>query len=483
MSDRHDPRESGPAPGPSNVHEFTVSELSDRLKRVVEGEFGHVRVRAEISGLKRAASGHVYLSLKDDRAVIDGVIWRGSVSRLGCKPEDGLEVVCTGRLTTYPARSRYQIVIEQMEPAGVGALMALLEERRRKLAAEGLFDEARKRPLPYLPAVIGVVTSPSGAVIRDILHRLRDRFPRHVLVWPVLVQGEGAAAQVAAAIRGFNALTPGGKVPRPDLLIVARGGGSLEDLWAFNEEDVVRAAAESEIPLISAVGHETDTTLIDFASDRRAPTPTAAAEIAVPVRTELAAGVMDLERRGFTAARRLLNERQTRLTGLARALRDPRSVIEGHIQRLDDLAEGLRRSLTIGVERRRAGLNGVSAKLRPGQLRELHRDGKRRADDAHQRLKRDWDLRLRQHNDRLDGLNRLLQTLSYKNTLDRGFAVVRGAGGSPITDAAQTEPGLGIDIEFRDGHAAATVDGGGAAKPAKPKRQSGKAPKSQGSLF
>jgi len=270
-----------------NLPEYSVSELSQALKRTVEDTYPYVRVRGEISGFKRAASGHLYLALKDESAVLDGVCWRGVAGRLGIRPEDGMEVVCTGKLTTYPGRSKYQIVIEAMELAGEGALLKLLEDRRKKLAAEGLFDEARKKPLPFLPDVIGVVTSPTGAVIRDILHRLNDRFPRHVLLWPVLVQGEGAAAQIAAAIEGFNRIAPGGRVPRPDVLIVARGGGSLEDLWAFNEEIVVRAAAGSVIPLISAVGHETDTTLIDYASDRRAPTPTAASEMALPVRADL----------------------------------------------------------------------------------------------------------------------------------------------------------------------------------------------------
>lgn len=253
------------SPNPTgNVAEFTVTELSQALKRTVEENFSWVRVRGEVSGFKRAASGHLYMTLKDENAVLDAVCWKGVAARLGIAPEDGLEIIATGKLTTYPGRSKYQIVIDSMELAGEGALLKLLEDRRKKLAAEGLFDESRKRPLPFLPEVIGVVTSPTGAVIRDILHRLRDRFPRHVLVWPVLVQGKGAAEQVAAAIKGFNAIRSGGAVPRPDLLIVARGGGSLEDLWAFNEEIVVRAAAASEIPLISAVGHETDTTLIDF---------------------------------------------------------------------------------------------------------------------------------------------------------------------------------------------------------------------------
>ena len=271
----------------TNLPELTVSELAFALKRTIEDSFGLVRVRGELSGYKRASSGHVYFALKDEQATLDAVLWRGSASKLSFVPEDGLEVVCTGRLTTYPGRSRYQLVVDRMEPAGLGALMAMLEERRRRLTAEGLFDPARKRPLPFLPEVIGVVTSPTGAVIRDILHRLADRFPRRVILWPVPVQGEGAAEQVAAAINGFSALPPDGPVPRPDVVIVARGGGSVEDLWAFNEEAVVRAAAASSIPLISAVGHETDITLIDHAADTRAPTPTAAAELAVPVRRDL----------------------------------------------------------------------------------------------------------------------------------------------------------------------------------------------------
>src|SRR5438128_6982175 len=279
-----------PAANPgSNLPEYTVSELSLALKRSIEDGFSHVRVRGEISGYKRHGSGHCYFALKDADAVLDAVCWRQTAIRIPLKPEDGMEVVCTGRLTTYPGRSKYQLVIDTIELAGIGALLRILDERRQRLAAEGLFAAERKKKLPFLPQVIGIVTSPSGAVIRDILHRLSDRFPRHVLVWPVAVQGEGAAAQVAAAIDGFNRLVPGGRVPRPDLIIVARGGGSLEDLMAFNEEIVVRAAAASAIPLISAVGHETDTTLIDHASDRRAPTPTAAAEIAVPVRLALVA--------------------------------------------------------------------------------------------------------------------------------------------------------------------------------------------------
>src|SRR5579864_8359132 len=303
-----------------NLPEYTVSEISLAVKRSLEQGFAYVRVRGEISGFKRHSSGHCYLSLKDSDAALDAVIWRQTAQRLVVKPEDGIEVVCTGRITTYPGRSKYQLVIERMELAGVGALLKMLEDRRKRLAAEGLFDPSRKRPLPYLPEVIGVVTSPTGAVIRDILHRLADRFPRRVLLWPVAVQGEGAAEQVAAAIAGFNRLPDTGPVPRPDLLIVARGGGSLEDLMPFNEEIVVRAAAASAIPLISAVGHETDTTPIDFAADRRAPTPTAAAEMAVPVRNEIVALTLDLQRRTFRCFSKGIDARRTELRAAARAL-------------------------------------------------------------------------------------------------------------------------------------------------------------------
>ncbi len=488
----------GPTHGPtdgtagSNLPEFTVSELSERLKRTIEDQFGHVRVRAEISGLKRAASGHVYLTLKDERAVLDGVVWRGSVARLGCRPEDGLEVVCTGRLTTYPARSRYQLVIERMEPAGIGALMALLEERRRKLTAEGLFEDARKRPIPFLPEVIGVVTSPTGAVIRDILHRLADRFPRRVLLWPVLVQGDAAAGQIAAAIAGFNALAAGGAIPRPDVLVVARGGGSLEDLWAFNEEVVVRAAAASEIPLISAVGHETDTTLIDFAADLRALTPTAAAEIAVPVRAELVAQVMDLTRRLFAAEQRLMGERANLVRGLARGLRDPKSVIEGHMRRLDDLAEGLGRSLALGLERRRGSLREIAAALRPAMLRRRQADLARAVEAAHDGLRRDWARRKRELPDRLAALGRVLESLYNRNVLERGFAVLRTPAGKPLVAAAEATAGLSVDIEFHDGHAGATITDGGRAtarlaaarlKPRAGKPKSKSTDDTQGKLF
>jgi exodeoxyribonuclease VII large subunit len=365
----------------ANAPEFSVSELSGALKRAIEDRFGYVRVRGEISGYRGPhSSGHVYFCLKDAGARLDAVIWKGVFGRMRIRPEEGLEVVVTGKITTFPGKSAYQIIVESLEPAGVGALMALLEARRRQLAAEGLFDAARKQLLPYLPRVIGVVTSPTGAVIRDILHRLSDRFPVHVLVWPVRVQGETSAAEVAQAIRGFNALPPGGTIPRPDLLIVARGGGSLEDLWGFNEEIVVRAAAESEIPLIAAVGHETDWTLIDHAADVRAPTPTAAAELSVPVRAELLATLADLEGRRQRAMLRLGERRRSELRSVARALPSGEAILAMPRQRLDSAVVALRarsrerfdsRSLAIARLSRR--LARQSPRARVASMRERQR--------------------------------------------------------------------------------------------------------------
>src|SRR5690349_15721668 len=354
----------------TNVTELTVSELSAALKRTVEDAYGYVRVRGEISGYKGPhSSGHCYFALKDDRAKIDGVIWKMTFARMRMKPEEGMEVIVTGRLTTYPNRSSYQIIVETLEPAGLGALMALLEERKKKLAAEGLFDEARKQLLPFLPEVIGVVTSPTGAVIRDILHRLADRFPRHVIVWPVKVQGDGSAEQVAAAIRGFNALSDGGRIRKPDLLIVARGGGSLEDLWSFNEEIVVRAAAASMIPLISAVGHETDVTLIDFAADKRAPTPTAAAEMAVPVRTELLVRIDSLIRRSLACWQRGQEARRTELRSAIRALPSAEQLLAVPTQRLDYASSRLPRALLANAQSHHARFSRAAGRLSPHMLR------------------------------------------------------------------------------------------------------------------
>ncbi len=478
------PNHMNAPPRGGNLPEMTVSELSMALKRVVEGNFEQVRVRGEISGFKRAASGHLYMSLKDENAVMDAVCWRGMAARLALRPEDGMEVVASGRLTTYPARSRYQIVVESLELAGEGALLKLLEERRRKLAAEGLFDEARKRPLPILPEVIGVVTSPTGAVIRDILHRLADRFPRRVLLWPVLVQGEGAAGQVAAAIEGFNRLAPGAAAPRPDLLIVARGGGSLEDLWAFNEEVVVRAAAASEIPLISAVGHETDTTLIDFAADRRAPTPTAAAEIAVPVRAELIADVMDYARRMVAAAGRSLEERRVRVEGLARGLPDPARVLEEKAQRLDDRTERLVNAVANLLARRRSDLAEWTARLPHPRQQVLLAE--RQLDPEGRRLGAAWTRLCEIWQRELEALGRVLESTSYRTVLKRGFAVVHGPDG-PITQAARVLPDLALELEFADGRAPATggesTVGGRKGKSNKRRQSSAKDNGSQGTLL
>ncbi|NRB01524.1 MAG: exodeoxyribonuclease VII large subunit, partial [Rhodobacteraceae bacterium] len=357
-----------PKPG-ENAPEFTVAELSGAVKRVIEGEFGRVRVKGELGRVTIARSGHIYTDVKDDRAVLSSVIWKGQAARLAIRPEEGMEVVATGRLTTFPGQSRYQLVIDDIRPAGVGALMAMLEKRKKALEAEGLFDPARKQPIPFLPEVIGVVTSPTGAVIRDILHRLRDRFPRRVLIWPVAVQGDRCAPEVTNAIRGFNALAPNGSIPRPDLIIVARGGGSIEDLWGFNEESVVRAAADSQIPLISAVGHETDTTLIDYASDRRAPTPTAAAEMAVPVRLDLMSWCDEQGARLLRGLTQSVTSRRQRLNDLSRALPRPQTLLSDPRQRLDRAEYALPGALRSVVDRARAKYTEASAVLRPGTLR------------------------------------------------------------------------------------------------------------------
>jgi exodeoxyribonuclease VII large subunit len=473
-----------------NIAEFTVSELSAALKRTVEDAYGYVRVRGEVSGYRGPhSSGHVYFALKDENAKIDAVIWKGVFGRMRLKPEEGLEVVVTGRLTTYPSRSSYQIIIETLEPAGLGALMALLEERRRKLAAEGLFDEARKQLLPFLPEVIGVVTSPTGAVIRDILHRLADRFPRHVIVWPVKVQGEGSAEQVAAAIRGFNALPDKGRIRKPDLLIVARGGGALEDLWSFNEEILVRAAADSMIPLISAVGHETDWTLIDHAADWRAPTPTAAAEKAVPVRAELITELMSKARRALAAWQRAQDHRRTELRAALRALPSAEALLAIPRQRLDGAAERLPRALranaqlhhtqfsrVVGrlspqllrtnVERRRERYDGLAHRLRTGLGANAQAHRVRIARDRDrvlafgERGRRAIATLLVQRKAQVERAERLLLAFSYREVLKRGYALVRDAAGRPLRVAASVSPGMKLDIEFADGRVDAVAEGG-----------------------
>ncbi|MEP3441421.1 MAG: exodeoxyribonuclease VII large subunit [Sulfitobacter sp.] len=481
------------APTQGNTPEYTVGELSGAIKRVIENEFGHVRLRAEVGRVSLPRSGHVYLDLKDDKAVMAGIIWKGVASKLATQPEEGMEVIATGRITTFPGQSKYQIIIEDIQPAGMGALMAVLEKRKAALAAEGLFDPARKQPLPYLPEIIGVVTSPSGAVIRDILHRLRDRFPRKVLVWPVAVQGARCAPEVAHAIKGFNKLTPGGALPRPDLIIVARGGGSVEDLWGFNEEAVVWAAAASDIPLISAVGHETDTTLIDYVSDKRAPTPTAAAELAVPVRIELMAWLDQQHARLSRALTQGITLRGQRLRDMARALPRADSLLDGPRQRLDRASDRLARArflteaprlrleraaarldpaLMTGVQRRRMHLTELGGGLRPAALRARLAENQRRITALSTRLTpavtRECQLQgarlerttrqlsdtaqrqLAQWRAQIDSAERLRRTLGYEATLERGFAVVR-SGEVLITTAAQADNQTEYDIQFADG--------------------------------
>ncbi|MFK7743549.1 MAG: exodeoxyribonuclease VII large subunit [Roseobacter sp.] len=507
-----------PAPG-QNTPEFTVSEISGAVKRTLEGEFGRVRVRGEVSRVVKARSGHMYYDIKDDRNQLSCTTWKGQVAKLSVIPEEGLEVVVTGRITAYGAQSKYNMNVDDVAVAGKGALMALLEKRKKMLEAEGLFELSRKRPLPYLPEVIGVVTSPSGAVIRDILHRLRDRFPRKVLIWPVAVQGEKCAPEVAKAIAGFNALTPGGALPRPDLLIVARGGGSVEDLWGFNEEIVARAAAASDIPLISAVGHETDTTLIDFVSDKRAPTPTAAAELAVPVRHELIAWVDQQDARMRQALSQGLTRRDQRLRDMARALPRPDSLLETPRQLIDTRGARLAPALIAGVQRRKVRLADISGSLRPATLkRAVDQESRQLADraarltpalarfvavrkdrldtqtkrfrpDALQRdLQRKKDAfdavvrrlsgagqrQIQKWRSKTDALGRLNESLSYKSTLERGFAVVRSEG-RVVSDTKAAKTALHLELEFADGRVAV----GGKT----PARKSAPKPPDQGSLF
>ena len=488
-------------PAPSNSPEFTVSELSGAVKKVIEGEFGLVRVRGEVGRVSRPASGHLYFALKDDRASLDAVSWKGQVAKMQVRPEEGMEVIATGRMTTFPGQSKYQLIVDDVALAGAGALMAMLEKRKAALGAEGLFDPARKKPIPYLPQVIGVVTSPSGAVIRDILHRLRDRFPRHVLIWPVAVQGHNCAAEVANAIKGFNAIAPGGLIPRPDLIIVARGGGSLEDLWGFNEEIVVRAAAASVIPLISAVGHETDTTLIDYASDLRAPTPTAAAELAVPVRLDLIATLDALTARQSRGVAQTLQRRDQRLRDLTRALPRLETLLATPRQRLDTAAQRLGGALGMAAAKKRGTYATIASRLRPEALlaliarraealnnahlrlndrnlraqerkhasfdkwasrlapalTRLIGDAKRKTAEGHHkliqldtRLQAAPSQRLRVLTQRLDALDRTRTTLGYAETLKRGYVVVRGDG-HVVTSKAAAEKAQGLEIEFADG--------------------------------
>jgi exodeoxyribonuclease VII large subunit len=481
--DDETPMDEADYPRSGNLPEYSVSEISSALKRTVEEAFSHVRIRGEISRVNRHSSGHCYFDLKDDRSAIASVVWKGNFAKLAVKPEQGLEIVATGHVTTFPGQSKYQIVVEQMELAGLGALMAMLEERRKRLLAEGLFDEARKRPLPFLPETVGVVTSPTGAVIRDILHRLADRFPRRVLLWPVSVQGERAPAEIAAAIRGFNALLPGGAIPRPDVLIVARGGGSFEDLLAFSDEAVVRAAADSTIPLISAVGHETDTTLIDFASDRRAPTPTAAAEMAVPVLRDLVSTTRDFERRLLRCLSRGFERRRQALAALARALPRADALLALARQRFDSASERLPRALFQNLQRHDSRLARIGALLRP---RLLGAENVRRRDQIMKwdtRLSRAYAQNLKTAAQALNAQGRILDSVSYRSVLQRGFALVKAEDGSIYRRADTVTPGERLTLQFADGETAAVADG--AAPPARPARKSEKTGKKagQGDLF
>ena len=447
----------------NNAGELSVTELSQALKRTIEDRFGFVRVRGEISGYRGPhSSGHCYFSIKDEGAKLDAVIWRGVFNKLRGKLAEGLEVVASGKITSYPGKSSYQIVIENVEPAGAGALMALLEQRKKQLAAEGLFESSRKRALPYLPEFIGIVTSPTGAVIRDILQRLNDRFPRRVLVWPVRVQGETAASEIANAINGFNAM-----VEKPDVLIVARGGGSIEDLWPFNEEIVVRAAAASAIPLISAVGHETDTTLIDFASDWRAPTPTAAAERVVPVRTELLAAVSSLESRQFRAIGRLTSQARVGLQSAARALPRPDELLAIARQRTDSVASRLPRSLSANVQRHAIGLARVTGRLSLSPLSQRLGQQRPRLADTGTRLVRALSVSMARRRDSFGSESKLLASLSYLSVLARGYAVVRDSTGKPVRLAAAVQADGLLKIQFSDGEIDARA----------------RKPKTQGTLF
>ncbi|MDH3581590.1 MAG: exodeoxyribonuclease VII large subunit [Hyphomicrobiales bacterium] len=471
--------DSDALPG-ANVAEFTVSELSFAIKRSVEENFAYVRVRGELGRISRPASGHIYLDLKDEKAVLAGVIWRGQAGRLKVQPEQGMEVIATGKLTTYPGQSRYQIVIEALEPAGVGALLAQLEKLKKKLAGEGLFDEARKMPVPFLPRTVGIVTSPTGAVIRDMLHGFDERFPVHALIWPVRVQGESCGAEVTAAIKGFNALEGGGDLPRPDVLIVARGGGSLEDLWGFNEEQVARAVAESAIPVISAVGHETDWTLIDLVADARAPTPTKAAEWAVPMYSDLLARTRELARRQQIAQQRTLEQRRAALRAAARGLPRLGDILALPRQRFDTACARLSRALLANARGHATRLAKTSGRLRPAILVQATRLGRERLGRLDERAGRSLRLGVEGRRARLDARGHLLASLGHRGVLARGFALVRDTSGGMIRSAKTLKSGDAFEVEFADGRITATT--GKAATPGAGKRGK-KGGGSQGSLF
>ncbi|EJF84931.1 exodeoxyribonuclease 7 large subunit [Bartonella elizabethae Re6043vi] len=434
----------------TNVAEFTVSEIAGALKRVVEEKFGYVRVRGEISGYRGAhASGHAYFALKDDKARLEAVIWRGSLEKLKFPPEEGMEVVAVGKLTTYLGSSKYQIVIEALEPTGVGALMTLLENRKKKFAEEGLFDEAKKKPLPYMPRIIGVVTSPTGAVIRDIIHRISDRFPLHVLVWPVRVQGETSGSEVAAAVEGFNALASGGLIPKPDLLIVARGGGSLEDLWGFNDEAVVRAVYASDLPVISAVGHETDWTLIDYVADWRAPTPTGAAEKAVPVKLDLEVSVASLGARLRKGLARSFDFHQQKLRAARRGLPTVDQLFALPRRGFDEISSRLQRALCASYDKKRFSFHALHLRLSPRLLKS--EKAQRHTKEYTARLHRAFMRSVEKKRAALELACRLLKSTSYQNILERGFVLALGQDHKPIKRLAQFPESGQINLRFFDG--------------------------------
>ena len=475
--------DTAPTEAEGNAKPYSVSELAFALKRTLETAYGFVRLRGELSKVTFHSNGHVYLSLKDERACIDGVVWKGGVRGLGVRPEQGMEVIVTGKVTTYPAGSRYQIVIETMEPAGVGALLAQLEKLKAKLQAEGLFEAARKRPLPPMPAAVGVITSPTGAVIRDILHRIRDRWPCRVVVWPVVVQGEQAAGQVIAAIEGFNALAADGPLGRPDVLIVARGGGSVEDLWPFNDERLARAAVASAIPLIAAVGHETDTTLIDYVADRRAPTPTAAAEMATPVLAELKALTADYQRRLLRCGSRALDQSRTRLTSAGRGLPRPADLLALASQRFDHASSRLGAGLERNVAVHRVALVRVSGRLSPVLLDRPRRLRAERLAEVSARMKPALDRMRARAAERLESLDKLRLSLNPDRPLKRGFARVHHADGTLARSAAALSPGEVVRMVFEDGGREAVVDGAAAAEAKKGSGRAKTTPPGQGDLF
>lgn len=461
----------------ANAAEYTVSELSGAIKRTLEDGFGYIRLRGEISGYRGPhASGHCYFALKDERARIEAVIWRGVFSKLRVKPEEGMDVIATGKVSSYPGSSKYQIVIDGIEPAGLGAMMAELEERKKRLNAEGLFDDARKKPIPFLPTVVGVITSPTGAVIRDILAGFTERFPTHVVVWPVKVQGEGSAEELTRAITGMNQLDANTKLPKPDILIVARGGGSLEDLWSFNDEAVVRAAAASTIPLIAAVGHETDWTLIDLVADARAPTPTKAAEWSVPKFTDLVADLADRQSRLRNVIRRRIDTERTHLKAAARGIPKLEDLVRLPRQRFDMLERRLAHGLTQTIQVLNTRVARVGGRLNPATIRQRLSHGQQRYMTTSTRLTQTLSGYLMTRRTALDAQGKLLHSLGYKNVLTRGYALVRDANGKMVRRADDIAENTRLDIEFADGHVAATA---GAAPSNTPTSKEKAAPKTK----